>query len=247
MLPVPPRPHVPSAAAGSTGKDDPVTFAEFKIKKLPFFIATFGEWIGLFFWLFFMERFSRSGAWPHATLANAILLIGFMIERLIVVWWADKNFGNKIKLPVPKDPKWIFLLWMIAITFSEIIVWLAFREIYIDSRSILREINPWLPAAVSLVVLFLGEQLQHSYELHAMKGASWSSQFFKFNTAIITALETAGGAGFLFAIRNPEWFAFAGTEQQETVAYIVGGASMLLGLGIEHVVEGQTLSPDSPA
>jgi hypothetical protein len=220
-----------------------VTFAEFKIKKLPFYIATGGEFIALFFWLFFMERFTAHGQWLDAILANVLLWIGFMIERVTVLWWANKNFGDKVKLPVPKEPKWIFLLWMTAITVSEIVVWVVFRTAYLSQT--LAQYGPWVPVVAALAILFVGEQLQHSYELHAMKGLSWSSQFFKFNTAIITMLETAGGAGFLFAIRNPQWFEFAG-EHQATLAYAVGGLSMLLGLGIEHVVEGQSLSPDSP-
>lgn len=222
-----------------------MNWQEFKIKKLPFYIATGGEFIALFFWLFFMERFSKDGGtWLDAVLANVLLWIGFMIERITVIWWANQNFGDKVKLPVPKDPKWIFLLWMTAITVSEIVVWIVFREAYICQT--LAQYGFVVQYGVALVILFIGEQLQHSYELHAMKGASWSSQFFKYNTAIITALETAGGAGFLFTIHNPEWFAFAG-ENQEIVAYAVGGAAMLLGLGVEHVVEGQSLSPDSPA
>jgi len=222
-----------------------VNWQEFKIKKLPFYIATGGEFIALFCWLFFMERFSASGGrWLDAILANVILWIGFMVERITVVWWANKNFGDKVKLPVPKDPKWIFLLWMTAITVSEIIVWIAFRETYMCQTLV--QYGAWVPVVLALLILFVGEQLQHSYELHAMKGASWSSQFFKFNTAVITALETAGGAGFVFSFRNPQWFAFAG-EHQGAVAYAVGGAFMLLALGIEHVVEGQSLSPDSPA
>ena len=222
-----------------------MNWQEFKIKTLPFYIATLGEFIALFFWLFFMERFSQpDGHWLDAILANVILWIGFMVERITVVWWADKNFGDKIKLPVPKEPKWIFLLWMLAITVSEIFVWIVFREAY--KCPTLAEQGVFVHYGVTLVILFFGEQLQHSYELHAMKNATWSSQFFKFNTAIITTLETVGGAGFLFSIRHPEWFAFAGANQ-EIVAYAIGGASMLLGLGIEHVVEGQSLSPDSPA
>ena len=46
--------------------------------------------------------------------------------------------------------------------------------------------------------------------------------------AVITALETAGGAGFVFSIRNPQWFAFAG-EHQGVVAYAVGGFLILSG------------------
>jgi len=222
-----------------------VNWQEFKVKTLPFYIATGGEFIALFFWLFFMERFSKpDGTWLDAIIANVLLWIGFMVERITVVWWANQNFGDKVKLPVPKEPKWIFLLWMIAITVSEIVVWIVFREAY--KCQTLSQQGFVVHYGVALGILFLGEQLQHSYELHAMKGATWSSQFFKINTAFITLLETAGGAGFLFCIRNPDWFAFAG-ESRELVAYALGGISMLLGLGVEHVVEGQSLSPDSPA
>ena len=226
------------------GKATSMNWQEFKIKTLPFYIATVGEFVALFCWLLFMERFTAEGNWLDAIIANVVLWIGFMVERITVIWWANKNFGDKIKLPVPKDPKWIFLLWMTAITVSEIIVWILFREAYMCPKLLAQ--GTWLAVVVALVILFLGEQLQHSYELHAMKNASWSSQFFKFNTAIITTLETAGGAGFVFSFRNPQWFDFAGANQG-VVAYVVGGAFMLLGLGIEHVVEGQSLSPNSPA
>ena len=128
-------------------------------------------------------------------------------------------------------------------SFAALLAWVLFREAYLCQT--LASYGVGVPTAVALVVLFVGEQLQHSYELHAMKNLSWSSQFFKFNTAIISALETAGGAGLLLSIHNPHWFAFAG-EHQVTVAYAVGGLAMLAGLGVEHVVEGQSLSPDAP-
>jgi hypothetical protein len=209
---------------------------DFKYKKLPFIIATVGEFIALFFWLFFMDR----GQW---ILSNLLLCIGFVIERLTVLWWAEKNFGDRIKLPIPKKPVWIFFSWLIAITVSEIVIWIAFRAAF-DCRT-LAEYGNAVRISSALAILFLGEQLQHSYELHAMKGLSWASQFFSVNTAMITALETAGGAGLLLAIRNPEWFVFAGDNQIAT-SYVVGGVVLLLGLGVEHVVEGQALSPDAP-
>lgn len=202
---------------------------KFKLTVLPFIIATAGEFMALFFWL---KYFDQEGA-VSVAVATVILWVGFLIERITVVWWSHANFGA-VKLPIPSTPKWIPLLWLLAITLSEIVVWTLFVLLY-------DRVNPVLAVAV----LFLGEQAQHSYELHAMKSQSWSSQFFKLNTAWITTLETVGGFAWLYCVRSKG--EVLGMHLDATMGLVLGGAVLLLGLTLEHVVEGKSLTPASAA
>ena len=202
---------------------------KFKLTVLPFFIATAGEFMALFFWLRYFDQKDT----VSVIVATILLWTGFMIERITVVWWSHANFGP-VKLPIPSTPKWIPAVWLLTITLSEIFVWSFFVLLY-------DYVNPVLAVAV----LFLGEQGQHSYELHAMKAQTWSSQFFKLNTAWITTLETVGGFAWLYCVRSKG--ELLGMHLDESTGLWLGGAVLLLGLTVEHVVEGKSLTPESAA
>lgn len=97
--------------------------------------------------------------------------------------------------------------------------------------------------AAAIAVLFLGEQLQHSYELHIMQQKTWSHYFWALQTAWITFCETAAGFCWLYFNRlGKNGDSFLGISDATTLI-LIGGGMMLLGLGIEHVVEGGALIP----
>jgi hypothetical protein len=222
-----------------------MAFDEFKKKKLPFFIATFGEWFALMGWLYFFDQKDFLSKYVFSTVA---LWTGFMIERLTVVWWAKTNFGSGIGVTSANITPWKRLLNLLLITLSEILVWMLFVWIFDrygiePSDGILRFQIAGIAAAV--LVLFLGEQLQHSYELHIMQQKPWAYYFWQGKTGLITFYETFGGFCWLYFNRlGKAGESFLGLSGETTLAWL-GGLLMLGALGIEHVVEGGALKPQS--
>ena len=222
-----------------------MTFDEFKKKKLPFFIATFGEWMALMGWLYF---FDQAAFLPKYVLSTIVLWTGFMIERLTVVWWAKTNFGSGIGVTGTHIPVWKRMANLLLITLSEIIVWMLFVTVF-DQYGITRGAGILSFQIVGIVgavaILFVGEQLQHAYELHIMQKKSWSHYIWSGQTSLITVCETAGGFCWLYFNRLGQADgSFLGISGTASLAWF-GGLLMLLGLGIEHVVQGGVLIPKS--
>ncbi|WP_068139242.1 hypothetical protein [Roseimaritima ulvae] len=174
--------------------------------KLPFAIATIGEFVALYFWLMFWDQ----GA--HIT-ATIVLWSGFFTERIAVLYWVKVNFGGHIGIAADHKPWWEKLIGLTLICLSEITVWVAFVFVY-DQFGI-------LPA---FLVLFVGEQLEHSVELGLLAQTSWKNFIFSRSATMITLLEAGGGLAWLYLVRH-------GQPQ-------LGGLMILLGLTIEHVVQG---------
>jgi hypothetical protein len=220
-----------------------MTFDEFRKKKLPFFIATFGELFALMGWLYFFDHKDFLNKYVFSTIA---LWTGFMIERLTVVWWAKTNFGSGIGVTAAHIPAWKRMANLLLITLSEIIVWMLF--VWVFDQYGKTEANGELQLKIAgivaaVAILFAGEQLQHSYELHIMQRQPWSHYFWQGNTALITFYETLGGFCWLYFNRlGQAGGSFLGLSGEATLAWF-GGLLMLVALGVEHVVEGGALAP----
>ncbi len=220
-----------------------MTFDDFRKKKLPFFIATFGEWFALMGWLYFFDQTDFLNKYVFSTIA---LWTGFMIERLTVVWWAKTNFGSGIGVTAAQIPAWKRFANLLLITLSEIIVWMLF--VWIFDRFGTKPGDGTLQFQIAgilaaVAILFVGEQLQHSYELHIMQQKPWGFYFWQAKTGLITFYETLGGFCWLYFNRlGKAGGSFLGMSGETTLAW-VGGLAMLAALGIEHVVEGGALHP----
>lgn len=192
--------------------------------RLPFIVATGSEFLGLYFWLYF---FDQGGA--GYLLATFALSAGFLSERLAVLGWvkwfhqklemqygfaADGKSGRDIKQSMPSA-----LLHLAFICLTEITIWVAFVLVY--------DRFGWV---ASFALLMIGEQLQHSLDLALIARRPISEYIPSANALLITLLEGIGGIAWLWLVRH-------GQPQ-------LGGAILLIGLSIEHVVQGQRIKKD---
>lgn len=215
-------------AAGAAPQSHPVTPPQggFAREKLPFIVATAGEFLGLYFWLYFWD----AGSWVLATL---VLWAGFLTERISVLGWV-KYFHTKMEAKYPDQavdksaddfknkPKLQQLLHLLAICLSEISIWVAFVFAY-DSYGI----------AAGFAVLLIGEQLEHSMELGLIAHRKITDYIPSWSALKITLLEAGGGLAWIWLVRH---------EQAQ-----LGGLFLLLGLTIEHVVQGNKIKVDLEA
>ena len=173
----------------------------------------------LYFWLWFFRE-------EQYLLALAILLVGFLAERLAVLYWVSQVFGAEIgitgstKTPVQK------VIGLLMITGSEIIVWSIWYFTDRDLASSLGATNAFLLASAFLII---GEQLQHSWDLALLNSKKISDYLFNPTAIFITTLEAGGGILMLH---------FFKMDMLWTAAII-----MLVALTIEHVVQGSLIKP----
>ncbi|MGD8328550.1 MAG: hypothetical protein PVJ49_03885 [Acidobacteriota bacterium] len=195
-------------------------------ERLPFIVATGGEFIGLYFWLYYWDLGSYA-------LATIVLWAGFLTERVSVLGWVV-YFHTKMEAKYPdrsadksasdfkNKPKAQQLIHLFLICLSEISIWVVFVIAY--------EYYGW-PA--SLLVLIIGEQLEHSMELGLIAHKSIKEYIPTWNALKITLLEAIGGVLWLYMVRH---------EQPQ-----LGGLFLLIGLSIEHVVQGKKIQVDLEA
>ncbi len=189
----------------------------FQKNVLPFILATLGEFTALFFWL---KLFHQGDSYAPALV---ILLAGFLVERVAVLYWVSQVFGAEIGITGSQKAWWQKLLGLLAITVSEIVVWSAW--FFVD-----KYVHPIAGAAV----LIVGEQLQHSWDLALLNGKTIRDYIIHPTAFFITALEAGGGLLMLHFFKHDQ--------------YAIGGAIMLVALTIEHVVQGGLIHPPaSPA
>ena len=178
-------------------------------ERLPFIIATGGEFIALYFWLYFFEQ---QDYW----LATFLLWLGFLIERVAVLYWVKVNFGDDVGIAAKQKPLWKKAFGLFLICLSEITVWVIFFWTY-----------RYYGLGPAFVVLFIGEQLEHSMELGLLSKTSMWKYVFSWDATFITVLEAVGGTVWIYLF-------FQGQPQ-------LGGLAMLTGLTIEHVVQGNAI------
>ena len=125
---------------------------------------------------------------------------------------ADGTAGNDIKAA----SKLGAIAHLLFICLTEITIWVAFVLVY--------DRFGWFAA---FAVLVIGEQLEHSMELGLIARRPMREYILSLNALSITLLESVGGIAWLWLWRH-------GQPQ-------LGGAIFLVGLTIEHVVEGQSI------
>ena len=193
----------------------------FVVNVLPFIVATGGEFVALFFWLwFFHER--------NYALALVILLAGFLTERLAVLYWVSQVFGAEVGITGSKKTPIQRAIGLLMITGSEILVWSIW---YFAARDLpewtgLSSTQAFLIAAALLII---GEQLQHSWDLALLNGKRIRDFLFHPTAIFITTLEAGGGILMLHYFQR---------EQRWTAGGIMLGALL-----IEHVVQGSLIKP----
>jgi len=203
----------------------PAPPSSFVKDRLPFIVATGSEFLGLYFWLYFLDQGGIG-----LLLATIVLTAGFLSERIAVLGWvkyfhtklqaqygfaADGTAGSDIKQKSTAAA--LFHLFLICL--SEITIWVTFVVVF-DSWG-------WVAA---FVLLMAGEQMQHSLDLALIARRPISDYIPSANALLITVLEGVGGIAWLWLVRH-------GQPQ-------LGGLILLIGLSIEHVVQGQRIKRD---
>jgi len=195
-------------------------------ERLPFVIATGGEFIGLFFWLAYWDA-------GNYILATIVLWAGFITERVVVLGWVS-HFQTQMEAKYPDQPvdksaedfknkpKAQQLAHLGLICLSEITIWVAVVYVF--------DAYGWVAAFAALVI---GEQLQHSTELGLIAHRPIASYIPTWNALKITLLEAVGGILWIWLVRH-------GQPQ-------LGGLFLLIGLSIEHVVQGAKIRVDLEA
>ena len=192
---------------------DKIKNLDFKTDILPFLIATIGEFIALVFWLYFSDK-------DMLVVANLLLWTGFLIERIAVVLWLRFVYRKKQGLPLPKFKWWQIPVGLVAVTWTEILVW--FIWLYVANHY-----GSWW----GLIVLSPLMLLEHSAEMGLVKRCNLLKYFTNKKTIFFTIMEVGGAVA---------WFHFVRAGQP-----VIGIIILLVGLSIEHIIQGSELKPDA--
>jgi hypothetical protein len=188
---------------------------------LPFVVATAGEFTALFFWLFYLDQ-------GRFWLANGILWGGFLVERTAVIVWIRyiyRSRQQKVKTP----SLLITVVGLLGITLTEILIWVLWLAMA-DGTIAMIAMDPATNFILAAVVLMVLMQAEHSVEMAGLKQKKWTIFFTDPKTIFFTFMEVAGAVAWLYMVR--------------TDRPILGALFLLLGLSIEHVLQGSDLRPE---
>jgi hypothetical protein len=195
---------------------------------LPFVLATVGEFAALFFWLHYLDQ-------GRFILANAILWAGFALERgAVLVWiryvYRDRAGGVGAGGGGPSSGSLLrTLAGVFVITLTEILIWILWVAIA-DGKIGWPTLSAGAAFGVAAVVLFVLMQVQHSVEMAGLKGNVVTAYLVDRTTLFFTFMEVAGAVGWLWLVRADQ--------------PVAGAICLLVGLSIEHVIQGSQLRPD---
>jgi len=193
---------------------------DFKTDVLPFIIATTGEFAALFFWLRFLDG-------GHFVWANVLLWAGFGVERMSVYLWIRYVYRSRGGGPVQRS-----LLATVAglfvITLSEVLIWILWLALA-DGQIGAIAAAPATNMAVAGLVLMVLMTIEHSVEMGVLKQTNPLGYVTNPSTLLFTFMEVTGAVG---------WLAFVRADQP-----LVGALFLIVGLSIEHVIQGSDLRP----
>jgi hypothetical protein len=185
---------------------------DFKTDILPFLIATVGEFVALFFWL----RFQDSGQF---WLAQLLLWAGFLVERSAVILWLryvnDKDDPETIANATPAKIAGA----VVALTLVEIVIWAVWLTVADTMGALLGTL------ALAAMIHSL-----HSIEMAVVKKTPLGAYVTNLNTIFFSIMEVAGGALWLYFVRDGD--------------QMLGAVCLLVGLCVEHVIQGASLKRD---
>ena len=197
---------------------------DFQTDILPFIIATAGEFAALFFWLRFLDA-------GQFVLANVLLWAGFAVERLSVYLWIRYVYRNREGRTV-RQPLGVTVAALFVITLSEVLIWVLWLALA-DGQIAVAAAAPATNMAVAGVVLMVLMTIEHSVEMGALKQTSPWPYVTSSSTLLFTFMEVAGAVG---------WLAFVRADRP-----LLGALCLLVGLSIEHVLQGSDLRPEEEA
>lgn len=195
---------------------------DFKTDVLPFFIATAGEFAALYFWLQFLDagQFVR---------ANVLLWAGFAVERISVYLWIRYVYRSRGDGPVEQSLG-VTVAGLFLITLTEVLIWILWLALADGTIGAIAA-APATNMAVAGVVLMVLMTIEHSVEMGALKRTTPLAYVTSPSTLLFTFMEVAGAVG---------WLAFVRADRP-----LLGALCLLVGLSIEHVIQGSDLRPDT--
>ncbi|MFB6249941.1 MAG: hypothetical protein ABEL97_15375 [Salinibacter sp.] len=193
---------------------------DFKTDVLPFIVATAGEFAALHYWLQFLDT--------RFLLANVLLWAGFAVERISVYLWIRYVYRTRGEQP-RAQPLSIVIPGLVLITLSEILIWILWVALA-DGTIGGAAAAPVVNMTVAGVVLMVLMTIEHSVEMGALKQTSPLRYVTSPSTLVFTFMEVAGAVGWLALVRADR--------------PLLGAACLLVGLSIEHVLQGSDLRPD---
>jgi hypothetical protein len=154
----------------------------------------------------------------HRTAAADVLLwSGFAIERLAVAIWVRRVYAPGEG--VTSSPLWEMGVFIIVITIAEVAIW----SVWLDSTGA----RGILAAGVLLLVLI---HVLHSIEMGTVKRKNPLVYAANIRTIFFSIMEAAGATAWI-ALRNAHH-------------PLRGALALLIGLTLEHIIQGGTLKPD---
>lgn len=195
---------------------------DMKTDVLPFVVATAGEFAALFFWLHYLDQ-------GRFWLANGILWAGFLVERVSVILWIRFVYRERGQKPARVPGLLLTVVALLAITLSEISIWILWRAMA-DGQIAWLSVGPAANVVIAAVVLMMLMQAEHSVEMGALKGRKPWAFLGNPSTIFFTFMEVGGAVAWLIFVRNGQ--------------PLLGGICLLVGLSIEHVLQGSDLRPE---
>lgn len=194
---------------------------DFRTDVLPFVVATAGEFAALYFWLYFLDQ-------GQFLLANAILWGGFAVERTAVYLWMQYIYREAEGRAVDRPFFSVFAA-LFLITLTEVLIWilwLALADGQIAWLNLGFVANTMLAGGVLMVLMLI----EHSVEMAGLRQRSPLAYMTDANTIFFTLMEVLGAVGWLYLVR--------------TDRPVLGALCLLVGLSIEHILQGSELRPE---
>jgi hypothetical protein len=196
-----------------------------KTDVLPFVVATAGEFTALFFWLQYLDQ-------GRFWLANGILWAGFLVERISVIVWIRFVYRARGQTPAKVPGLLPTVFGLLAITLSEIAIWILWRAMA-DGQIAWLNVGATANVVLAAVVLMGLMLAEHSVEMAALKNTKPWAYLGNRSTIFFTFMEVIGAVAWLAFVRNGQ--------------PVLGGICLLVGLSIEHVLQGSDLRPEPAA
>jgi hypothetical protein len=175
--------------------------------------------LGEFIALFYWLKFKDLNKGLDSVL---ILWAGFIVERVAVLRWARTIYREAANQPVEPDrPWWLQALAVAGAILVEVLIWSLW--LYAADRA------GWLIGGLALLIAM---QVLHGVEMASLKQTKLFMYVGNPRTLLFTLMEVFGAILWLHFVRasQPIW----------------GGTALLIGLSVEHVVQGIMLKPEEP-
>jgi len=141
-----------------------------------FIVTTFGEFLAVYFWLFFFNR-------DQIVWAIVVLLTGFVIERGAVV----VHFRIPAQVTDKNGKKSSLILILLFVTTSEILTWIMMLQL-----------SQHLSYVYGAVIFAVFIHLIHSYESKVILVGEMKTSLLNPGTIILSLVETIGAVGLVY-------------------------------------------------